>query len=126
MARKKFLDDTINYQSDYGLYENNLCVRFDVDYYNATLPQEVVDIYDYCTENNCIPPTNPASPLTQDQTDEISVVSSTLVDYVNASLEGFIFGTLDVEKDWDNFVKECENKGSKQLEEMYSEAWANK
>ena len=125
-GQKKFLDDTINYQSDYGLYENNLCVRFDVDYYNATLPQEVVDIYDYCTENNCIPPTNPASPLTQDQTDEISVVSSTLVDYVNASLEGFIFGTLDVEKDWDNFVKECENKGSKQLEEMYSEAWANK
>lgn len=46
--------------------------------------------------------------------------------YVNASLEGFIFGTMDVEKDWDSFVEKCENKGCKQLEEMYSEAWANR
>lgn len=125
-GKKKFLDDTINYQSDYGLYENNFCVRFDTEYYNATLPQEVVDIYDYCIENDCVPPTNPASPLTPDQMDETSAVSSTLVDYVNASLEGFIFGTMDVEKDWDSFVEKCENKGCKQLEEKYSEAWANR
>ena len=125
-GKKKFLDDTINYQSDYGLYENNFCVRFDTEYYNATLPQEVVDIYDYCIENDCVPAVNPASPLTPDQMDETSAISSTLVDYVKASLEEFIFGTMDVEKDWDSFVKNCEDKGCKQYEEMYSEAWANR
>ena len=125
-GKKKFLDDTINYQSDYGLYENNFCVRFDTEYYNATLPQEVVDIYDYCIENDCVPAVNPASPLTPDQMDETSAMSSTLVDYVKASLEEFIFGTMDVEKDWDSFVKNCEDKGCKQYEEMYSEAWANR
>ena len=34
---------------------------------------------------------NPASPLTMEEVDEVSVMSSTLVDYVNSSLEGFIF-----------------------------------
>ena len=54
-----------------------------------------MDIYDYCVENDCVPPVNPASPLTPEQMDETSAVSSTLVDNVNASLEGFIFGTMD-------------------------------
>ena len=48
---------------------------------------------------------NPASPLTMEEVDEVSVMSSTLVDYVNSSLEGFISGTMPLEN-WDTFVKE--------------------
>lgn len=84
-----------------------------------------MDVYKTCTENDYVPMPNPASPLTMEEVDEVSVMSSTLVDYVNSSLEGFISGTMPLEN-WDTFVKECESKGSKQLEELYNEAWARK
>ena len=124
-GKKKFLDETVKYDADYGLFENNLCVRLDTEYYNSTLPQEVLDVYETCAENDYVPKPNPASPLTVEEVDEVSVMSSTLVDYVNSSLAGFIFGTMPLEN-WDTFVKECESKGSKQLEELYNEAWARK
>lgn len=124
-GKKQFIDDTVEYNADYGLFENNFCVRLDTDYYEATLPQEVLDVYNVCAENEYVPPTNPASPLTAEQMDEVSVTSSTLVDYVNSSLEGFIFGTMSLD-DWDSFVAECENKGCRQLEEMYNEAWSQR
>lgn len=122
-GKKVFMDDKVKYNSDYGLYENNFCVRLDTDYYASTLPQEVLDVYDVCAENGYVPPTNPASPLTTEQMDELSVTSSTLVDYVKSMMESFIFGTESLDN-WDNFVKECENKGSTEMEKMYNEAWA--
>lgn len=122
-GKKVFMDETVKYNSDYGLLENNFCVRLDIEYYASMLPQETLDVYEVCADNGYVPPTNPASPLTAEQIDELSVTSSTLVDYVKSMMESFIFGTESLDN-WEKFVKECENKGSTKMEEMYNEAWA--
>lgn len=44
--------------------------------------------------------------------EELNLIQTPLMDYVNTSALKFITGSLDIEKDWDSYVKDCESKGS--------------
>lgn len=42
----------------------------------------------------------------------MNLVKTPLMDYVNTAALEFITGKRDLDKDWDAYVKDCENKGS--------------
>ena len=44
--------------------------------------------------------------------EELNLIKVSLMDYVNTSALEFITGKKDIDKDWDAYVKECENQGS--------------
>lgn len=46
------------------------------------------------------------------QKEEMNLIQVPLMDYVNQSALQFITGDLDIENDWDNYVSQCEAKGS--------------
>ncbi len=46
------------------------------------------------------------------QKEEMNLIKTPLMDYVNTAALEFITGKRDLDKDWDAYVKECENKGS--------------
>ena len=64
-----------------------------------------------------------APPIMADemQKEEMNLIQTPLIDYVNASCLQFISGDLDVEADWDSYVSQCESKGSTKFVDMANE-----
>lgn len=58
-----------------------------------------------------------------EQSDEMNLISTPLMDYVATSILNFITGAVDIEAGWDTFVQECENKGCYTYEDMCNEIW---
>ncbi len=119
-----YKDTTINYTSSEGLWNNCLNVRT----YNA-VPQTEEEIIDFeslnaIAELDAVESPDPASPLTPEQKEENSVMTTTLVTFINAQMESFIKGDLSLEDDWDKFVEECESQGSTELTKQYNDAWS--
>ncbi|MBR2037493.1 MAG: extracellular solute-binding protein [Lachnospiraceae bacterium] len=61
--------------------------------------------------------------LTQEQTDQISVLGTDLGLYCDDYFVGFVTGSYDLEKDWDAYVKECESMGVAELTKIYQDAY---
>lgn len=53
--------------------------------------------------------------------EEMNMIKVNLMDYVNTSALEFISGKKDLDKDWDAYVKECENKGSQDYVDQCNE-----
>ncbi|HEY5584406.1 MAG TPA: extracellular solute-binding protein [Ruminiclostridium sp.] len=60
------------------------------------------------------------------ETDEAFQLKVNLEDYVNQSLVRFITGDLDVEKDWDSYLKKLEDLNLKRYLEIYGKAYDDK
>ncbi len=119
-----YLDTSINYTSSEGLWNNALNVRV----YGAE-PQTEEEKIDFevlkeIGELDAVESPDPASPLTAEQKEENSVMTTQIVTYVNAQMESFIKGDLSLDSDWDAFVEECEAQGSVELAQQYNDAWA--
>lgn len=125
-GKLKYLDSNVDYKVDFGLNHNMITNRLHMDVLTSGYSAEANEIFDKIMEDKCIKNTNPVSPLDEDALEEVSIYSANLIDYVNQSMEKFIFGTLDVEKDWDTFVAECNKLGAEKLQAEYDEAMASK
>ena len=55
------------------------------------------------------------------QKEEMNLIQTPLIDYVNASCLQFISGDMDIEADWDEYVSQCESKGSTEYIDMANE-----
>lgn len=55
------------------------------------------------------------------QKEELNLIKVPLMDYVNTAALEFITGKRDLDKDWDTYVKECEDKGSTKYVEKVNE-----
>ncbi|MCI5647944.1 MAG: sugar ABC transporter substrate-binding protein [Fusicatenibacter sp.] len=78
-------------------------------------------IYDNCTPRELAPPIM----ADEEQKEEMGLIQSPLIDYVNTSLAQFISGSMDVENDWEEYVSQCESKGSTEYIEMANEIFQN-
>ena len=56
--------------------------------------------------------------FTEDELDQIGEIEATLRTYVDESMTRFALGDLDIEKDWDSYLKELENIGLSQYLEV--------
>ena len=56
--------------------------------------------------------------FTEDELDQLGEIEATLRTYVDESMTRFALGDLDIEKDWDSYLKELENIGLSQYLEV--------
>ena len=118
-GNKVYLDPTTDYMAAFGLDNNSLCIREDVDFLYGKLNAEQVALFDKIAAENAVPYVNPQSPLTPEELEESQMYTGTLLDYVNQMTEKTIFGGEDAPS-WDEFVAECEAKGATKLVELYN------
>jgi len=64
-------------------------------------------------KNHKMMPLLPNILYTQDELDAQNMIKGPLLDYVFASTYKFLLGQSNFDKDWDDYVKQCEVKGSK-------------
>ncbi len=118
-----WLDPSNDYGVSHGLDNNELCIRQSSDALFGVLNAEEIALFDKMAEEGIVELTNPSSPLSPQQLNEIAEYSSSLTEYINSMMEKFIFGEESFDN-WDKFVSECEKKGSIDLAKMYKEAEA--
>lgn len=53
--------------------------------------------------------------------EEMNLIKVSLMDYVNTAALEFISGKRDLDKDWDSYVADCENKGSQKYVDQANE-----
>lgn len=120
-----YLDDDIDYCATAGLDNNAFAMRENSDFLFSTLTKEQIELFDKIAKDDCVTAPNPASPLSIDEMEETKIYAANITDYANSYMEKVIFGKESLDN-WDNFVKECENKGSKKLIDTYNSAWENR
>lgn len=57
--------------------------------------------------------------------EDLNLIKTPLMDYVNTAALEFITGELDLETEWDDYVAQCEEKGSTEYVEMANEIYQN-
>ena len=57
------------------------------------------------------------------QKEEMNLIKTPLMDYVNTAALEFITGKRDLDKDWDAYVKDCEDKGSQKYVDEANEIY---
>ena len=60
---------------------------------------------------------------TGDENEELTLIITPLIDEVNTWTLSFVTGQKDVEKDWDEFVKVCEEKSCQALVDRSNEIY---
>ncbi|WOC32639.1 MULTISPECIES: ABC transporter substrate-binding protein [Caproicibacterium] len=61
--------------------------------------------------------------FTDDEREQANSIINPLTDYVDSMTQKFILGTADINKDWDSFLKSCEQKGSQKLVDMINKTY---
>ncbi len=118
-----YLDPEVNYTSTEGLWNNALNVRL---YARPPITDdEIIDEESLAAiaELNVVKPLPPNSPLSAEQKEANSVMTSTLITFINTQMESFISGQLSLDSDWEQFKADCADKGSDDLTKQYNEAW---
>ncbi|WP_099466787.1 ABC transporter substrate-binding protein [Konateibacter massiliensis] len=59
------------------------------------------------------------------QSEELTLIQTPLTDYVNTMTLSFITGTAKLDSDWDDYVKNCETKGSTKYVDLANEIFEN-
>ncbi|MDD3336457.1 MAG: extracellular solute-binding protein [Eubacteriales bacterium] len=62
--------------------------------------------------------------FTDDEMEEVAILKTGLMDYVERMKLEFITGKADIETGWTAFVENCGNSGGVRLLEMYNQAWS--
>lgn len=114
---------TSKFDKDYGVGVTGLRIVEDEHYSELTNKPSIVEFNKMLVADDCIPKDDPILKLTEDEKEEQKLIVSNLSTFYQEAFVKFVNGTLDVEADWDNYVKELENKGSKQLMSIVNSAW---
>ena len=61
--------------------------------------------------------------FTNEEAEQINVIAADLGLYLDDHYVGFITGTYDIEKDWDEYVKKCQAMGADELTKIYQVAY---
>ena len=118
-------DGTWEYGKEYGTGNNCFTFVYPYDYDVATSKESYKELAAKEKEDNVIPNPEPSLPLTEEEIEIQSLYNTNLNDYVDQMITKFIMGSESLDN-WDNFVKECNNKGAGTLYELYNNAWKNR
>ncbi|MFI3238537.1 MAG: extracellular solute-binding protein [Lachnospiraceae bacterium] len=104
--------------ADWGMCSGELCIRQDLDFILGGFSEADRAIYDQIGADGIVAPLNPAAPLDDEQIEKTAIYTTVLTDYVMAMTDKFVMGEESLDN-WDEFVAECINKGSADLEAEY-------
>ena len=117
-------DGTVDMQKVYGASNNNLTFVYPDDFEQATSNPSYLELAKEENDGNAVPNIEPTIALTEEDADTQALYATNLNDYVDQMTTKFIMGAESFDN-WDNYVKECNDKGAAQLLELYSNAWKN-
>jgi putative aldouronate transport system substrate-binding protein len=75
---------------------------------------------EYLTEHDLFGKVTPKAKFTVDEMEEIKLIATPLKDYCAKMEQEFVFGTKDIDADWDAFVAECQARGADDLVARYN------
>ena len=113
----------IDIRKQWGYAGGNFWYGHTVEEMEDNYIPEVAHFVNSNIANRETPPIAPGIAPTEDQNEEIQLIATPLIDEVNAWTLSFVTGQKDVEKDWDEFVKVCEDKRCQELVDLYNEIY---
>jgi len=131
-GKKQLMDDIKNWdrpdapkelRKEFGFNVDQFNFASPDDFYANTLNPEYKAFFDKLAQMQATPVDDPSVPLNDEEVEKTKLLITKLNDYTKQQLYKFVLGAADVEKDWDAYVKECENKGSKELIDIVNTAW---
>ena len=85
--------------------------------------QAKINNINYWVEQGYVTDPDPEPKFTEEELGEILELTNTLETYTSEQSLKFIFGELDIEKDWDNFQAEIKKLGADKLVKMYNDRY---
>lgn len=114
-------DGTIDLRKEYGFsggvfaYGGNDKLKY------SMMSDEDVEFNKQIQESKTLEAISPATPYSEDELEQRTLLTTPLMDYVSQMTLKFILGTSSIEKEWDSYVKECEAKGSIKITDQTNE-----
>lgn len=105
----------------YGASNNNFTQIYPYDWFVKVLNEPLVETFTAeAIEKGWFPPIAKTPKLDTDQREDEKMLLTTVKDYSDQMREQFVFGKLDIDAEWDNYVKTINEKGVTKLLEMYN------
>lgn len=104
-----------------GASNNNFTQVYPYDWFSQVLNSPIMDeLTAEGEEKGWFPSVAKIPKLTADQREDEKMLLSNVKDYNDQMREQFVFGKLDIDAEWDNYVETIQNKGVTELLEMYN------
>jgi len=104
-----------------GASNNNFTTVFTYDWFSKVLNNPLVDtLTSEANQNNWFSSVAKVPKLTPADKEDETMRTTTVHDFFMRMQEQFIYGKASVEKDWDSYVKEINNKGVTELLNIYN------
>ena len=85
--------------------------------------QEAYDLYLNNAETVFRYPVTPVMNFTNEERAIYEKYLSNLNNYMDETVQGFITGTIDIDAEWDNYVKKCNEYGAQKLVDLYQKVF---
>ena len=107
-------ESDIDIRKEYGFAGGNFILSYggpkQLQY--SLMNEETRQFVETVNATRTVNPLPPTILYDEDQLEAQSMIQQPLMDYVFAMTYKFILGQADIEADWDEYVKQCEAKGS--------------
>ena len=104
-----------------GASNNNFTQIYPYDWFSKVLNSPLMDEYTALGEKEGWFPAVAKTPkLVLDQREDEKMLMTSVKDYNDQMREQFVFGKLDIDTEWENYVKTIGEKGVTELLEMYN------
>jgi putative aldouronate transport system substrate-binding protein len=118
----KNADGTIDISLEYGFdLIFNLAENEEFEDYKK--PAEIVTFLEKSLNANEAAEMAPQLKLDAQSSEAIRIINEKLNPYVAETSSKFITGEMDIDKDWDAYLVELENRGYKTLESIWNDSW---
>lgn len=108
---------------DYGFSNGVFSYGGKLELAQSMLSPELKEFSERLNSYRDMKPLNPPVIGDEDQTEQMNLIRTPLIDYVSTSTLQFITGQLDIDADWDTYVATCESNNSTRYAEMYNEIY---
>lgn len=117
------LTGTVMPFASYGVLNNSLTVVKPYEWYKDNyMSESAAEVEDTIVKNNLLQTVAPTVAFSSDDKEQVTMLTSTLTDYVKSMREKFIYGSASF-SDWEKFTSDCNTKGAQKLVDYYNKAY---
>ena len=113
--------DNKDMRLEFGYAGGNFFYGHRVSQRDDHLTPELQDFSKRISEYRDIRPLKPAIASTPDENEQINLWKTPLVDNINTWTLNFVTGKKDIDAEWDNYLKACDDANAKNLVDLYNE-----
>ncbi|MCR4647718.1 MAG: extracellular solute-binding protein [Lachnospiraceae bacterium] len=113
--------DNKDMRLEFGYAGGNFWYGHRVDQRDDNLTPELQDLSKRIADYRDIRPLTPALASTPDENEQINLWKTPLVDNINTWTLNFVTGKKDINAEWDNYIKSCDDANAQNLVKLYNE-----